>query len=260
MGKFCSKDTFNRNDDGGEDRFLLPSEQALFSGCVKNPPYYEGGSEYGLTNAYNAVLSHLPRTKKSPHHIRPDAKLALIIVTDEAPQELKPGGHFMGQGGFLGYEDYKNYNCSLTESKQQELDKTLKPLVDLLSGKTEPGVAAMVHLIAGTCKNACNADMAHGYRELAIRHGGQFGDVCQQDLGPTLQVMINSIAAAASPRLLAHVPISSTLVVEAQGVRLNRSRNHGFIYDPPSNRLTFNGIRVRPGHSVVASYRRFLSN
>ena len=51
VGNFCSTVSTNTSDLGGADRFLLPSEQTIFSACIKNPPGYEGGSEYGMVNA-----------------------------------------------------------------------------------------------------------------------------------------------------------------------------------------------------------------
>ena len=257
LGKFCSFNTTNKSDDGGADRFLLPSEKTTFSACVKNPPYYEGGSEHGITNAYFAVKSHLPREMNNPSRIRTDAQLAVIIVTDEAPQELKPGGSFLGRGGFLSYQDYKNYTCKLSADKEKMLSTFLGPLMELFSGKKDPQAKAVVHLIGGVCLNKCNADMAHGYRELATDLGGQIGDVCQKNLGATLQVMINSIIASASPMLLDHFPISSTLRVAVQGVELKRSRSYGFQYNVTNNTLTFNAIQLNKGHSIVAAYRRF---
>ena len=38
---------------------LTPNEQSIFEACIQNPPYYEGGSEYGLAGAYEAVTEAL---------------------------------------------------------------------------------------------------------------------------------------------------------------------------------------------------------
>ncbi|MCK5796725.1 MAG: hypothetical protein KAI47_06060, partial [Deltaproteobacteria bacterium] len=88
VGHFCSKISTSAHDDGGTDRFLLPSEQAVFTACINNPPGYEGGSEYGLTNAAEAVKKHLPRAQNQPGKIRLGAKIVIIVATDEGPQEL----------------------------------------------------------------------------------------------------------------------------------------------------------------------------
>ena len=257
LGKFCSSISTDPADDGGEDRFLGPNEQATFSSCVKNPPYHELGAEFGLTHGYHAVLRHLPRAANHPAKIRPEAKLALIFVTDEAPHELKQGTSYGGKEGFLSYADYRSTGCHLDEKKQQTLEEFITPWTELFSGAESPEARATVHLIGGVCSNTCRAEMAYGYQELARRFGGQVGDVCQADLSPTLQVIVDSIVASASPRVLGQRPISSTLTVEVNGLRLPRSHQKGFAYNATSNALSFINVGVNKGNQVVASYRRF---
>jgi hypothetical protein len=253
LGKFCSDGHGAASDDGGEDRFLLPHEQDTFSACVKNPPYYEGGSEHGLSHGYHAVKRHLPRAPSSPNRVRTNAHLAVIYVTDETAQELKEGsGSFFGVNGFLSYQDYKKTSCQLTSAKQAQMEAFLKPLFELYTT-----AEAKIHLIGGTCQNSCNAEIAYGYRELVDGFSGQVGEVCQHDLSATLQVIIDTINASASPRTLKYIPISSTLAVEAQGLRLKRSRVQGYIYNASSNSLTFINVKMPKGAVVVASYRRF---
>jgi hypothetical protein len=247
VGKFCSKASTNTSDDGGQDRFLLPSEQTIFSACINNPPGYEGGSEYGLINGMEAVKKHLPRASGVPDKIRPEAKLVLIMVTDEVPEELG--------GGILAYSDFDK--CQLDAAKQAAVNNYLKPHLDLYQGATDPEAAAMYHLIGGVCNNSCSADVGHGYRELAQALGGQIGDVCQKDLGNTLQVIIDSIVGAASPVKLDYVPISASLAAAMDGVEIKRSRTNGFDYRSSSNSLAFINVKYKKGSEVVASYKRW---
>jgi hypothetical protein len=256
IGKFCSQISTNTSDDGGTDRFLLPSEQAIFSSCINNPPGYEMGSEYGLINGDEAVKKHLPRAANDPAKIRPEAKLVLIVATDEVPNETYDAP------ASLTYSDYSCYSgsackCQLDAAKQAGLNQLLKPYLDLLSGITDPEAAAMYHAIAGVCNNSCGADVAHGYRELAQALGGQIGDVCQKDLGNTLQVIIDSIVGAASPVKLDYVPISASLAVAMDGVEVQRSRNNGFDYRSSSNSLAFINVKYKKGSEVIASYKRW---
>ena len=259
LGRFCSKETTDPSDPGGTDRFLLPSEKDLFRACVKNPPYHEGGSEHGLTHGYFAVKRHLPRAVNRADRIREGAHLAIIFVTDETAQELKTGHELLGMQGFLAYTDYKKDHCTLDPVKRGQLETFIKPLRDLFNGAASAGVPTKVHVIGGTCANACNAEIAYGYKELATATGGQLGDVCQPALDATLNEIIKSITASASPRVLKYTPISSTLAVEAQGVQLPRSRTQGYIYSAANNSLTFINVKVAKGVVVVASYRRFLN-
>jgi hypothetical protein len=249
LGKLCSKISTNSSDDGGVDRFLLPSEQSVFSSCINNPPGYEGGSEYGLVNGDEAVKKHLPRAANDPAKIRPEAKLVLIVATDEVPNET------YDPPASLSYTDYSQ--CQLSSSKQTGLNSLLKPYLDLLSGITDPEAAAMYHAIAGVCNNSCGADIGHGYRELAQTLGGQIGDVCQKDLGNTLQVIIDTIVGAASPVKLQYVPISASLAVAMDGAEVLRSRNNGFDYRSSSNSLAFINVKYKKGSEVIASYKRW---
>jgi hypothetical protein len=246
VGKFCSKVSTNNQDDGGVDRFLLPSEQTIFSSCIKNPPGYEGGSEYGLVNAKEAVKKHLPRAATAPDKIRGDAKLVIIVATDEVPQSLS---------STLGYSSYDT--CTLDSALQTKVNTAVQPYLDLFTGATDPEAAAMFHVIGGVCNNSCGADIAHGYKELAQNLGGQIGDVCQKDLGNTLQVIIDSIVAGASPLKLEYVPISSSLAVAMDGTEIQRSRTNGFDYRSSANSLVFINVKYKKGSEVIASYKRW---
>ena len=267
-GKLCSTSSSDPGHNGGADRFLLHTEKATFMSCVKNPPYdfrlntLHGGKEYGLTNARAAVQRVLPRVAAAPSRARPDAELAVIIVTDEAPCELKnqPCQGKKGecdwacQDGFLQAADYDshiNKKCTLVG-----LDTTMQKAMAPYSFFFKT-VNATVHLIGGGCLSRCRANLMWGYEDLVAATKGQTGDVCQKNLGATLQHIVYGIAAAASPVKLAHTPISSTLVVELQTRRLSRSRHHGFMYNAASRSLTFNHVEYRLGHQAVAAYSRF---
>lgn len=258
MGKFCSRISQDQHDDGGDDRFLLPSEKAIFSSCVQNPPYYEGGSEWGLTNAYHAIVNHLPRQAASPSHVRADALLAVIIATDETPLELKPGGQFHGQAGFLSYDDYKGSTCALEPQKQQTLNTMISPFIKLVTGTDGAGGKAFVHLLGGVCNNICKAEASHGYNELVQATSGQVGDICQANLSATLQIIINSITAQASPQVLKHRPVSGSLALDLTTGPVKRSRVAGFMYNVASNSITWNGLKVQSGQMIRVAYRRFI--
>ena len=246
IGKFCSKISTNTSDMGGTDRFLLPSEQTTFSSCIKNPPGYEGGSEYGLLNAEQAVKLHLPRAASTPGKIRPGAALAIIVATDEFPNSLS---------SIIGYSSATV--CTLDSKTQTSLDTALTKYLNLFSGVTDPEAKASFHLIGGVCKNSCGAQMGHGYRELAQKLGGQTVDVCQKNLGNSLQVIIDAIIGQASPIKLDHTPISASLSAALNGVVIKRSRTNGFDYRSATNTLALINIKYKKGSVVITSYRRW---
>jgi hypothetical protein len=263
VGKLCSStyafDTSGKlvnaadaNDLGGSDRFLLPTEQTIFESCVMNPPAYEGGSEYGLVNAYQAVVKHLPRKAGDPTKIRPGATLVIVVVTDELPQSLTDKDPF----GMIF--DYKA--CTVTAAKKQQiLDVFYKTDMDLYKGVTMNGEgAAVMHVIGGVCNNTCGADIAHGYLEISQALGGISADVCQANLGASLQLMIDAIVGAASPAILEYVPISASLAVALGKSELKRSRSVGFDYSAKQNSIIFFNLTIKKGDQVVASYRRWV--
>ena len=249
-GAFCSTISTNASDPGGVDRFLMPNEQTIFAACALNPPGYEGGSEYGLKNARLAVTNHLPRKAGDPSKIRPNATLVVIHATDEAPQSWKNAG-----GGYSYYT-----TCTLPAAMQTTTDAFVAPDIALFTGKDPTwGAAAKatVHMIGGVCNNSCGAEIGHGYKETVKATSGLAADVCQQNLGASLQIIIDSITGLASPAKLEYVPISASLAVAIGQQQLTRSRTSGFDYSPSTNTLIFIGVPFPKGSQVIASYRRF---
>ncbi len=244
LGKFCSKISSNTSDDGGTDRFLLPSEQNIFSSCIKNPPCYEGGSEYSLINARDAVKRHLPRATNDASKIRKNATLVIIVATDEIANELS---------GILGYSSKP---CPLTAAVQTQLDTALQPYLNLFTGITDPEAVSMYHIIGHVCGSA-TSQVNHGHITLAKKLGGQAASIQQKNLGNTLQVIIDAIVGKASPVVLDYVPISSSLAVAMDATEIKRSRTNGFDYRTNANSLVFINVKYKKGSEVIASYKRW---
>jgi hypothetical protein len=256
-GKLCSKISQNPKDDGGEDRFLLPGEQQTFLSCVRNPPFEEAGTEYGLAAIWEVLERHLPRAAAEPGRVRVGAKLAIVLVTDEAPQEIKLGGVYNERYGFIKPGEFAPSQCTLDGEDTAQLASYIQPWLDLLEGKVDPEATATVHLIGGGCGNSCKAEVPHGYRELVARTGGLQADICQGNLGQTLQLIVDSIVAAASPRTLVQRPVSASLRVAANGLELPRSKRKGYHYSAATNSLSFFHVKLTPGTELVVSYSRF---
>ncbi|MBW2731958.1 MAG: hypothetical protein JRH20_06160 [Deltaproteobacteria bacterium] len=250
VGHFCSVASDDSYHDGGDDRFLLPNEQHIFEACIENPPGYEGYDEWGLLNAKEAVLRHLPRAPNAPNRIRDNAKAVVIVVTDEQPSSLS---NLIDYGA--------NRKCPLPADNKQDIAAAIRPMIELFKGSQNPQAAATMHVIGGICNSACldesSRSIAHGYMEVAQALGGQVGDVCQKDLGSTLQSIIDSIIGSASPVKLEYVPIASSVTVAMDGMMVERSRTHGFDYRAETNSLAFISVNYQKGSEVVASYKRW---
>ena len=247
VGRFCSRASSSSTDLGGEDRFLLPTEQSIFAACVKNPPGYEGANEFGLVNAAAAVTQHLPRAANAPSRVRPDASLELIVITDEIPNSLLK---------LLNTSDHKA--CALPGATQTKVNQLLAPYRKLLSGSGDPEARARLHVIGGVCNNSCGASVAHGYAQLAQQLGGKIADVCQEDLHGTMQQIIDSIVGQASPVVLDEVPVSASLAVALDNTPLARSRAKGFDYRADGNSLVLINTKYSKGSQVVVSYGKWV--
>jgi len=244
LGKFCSKISSNTSDDGGTDRFLLPTEQNIFSSCIKNPPCYEGGSEYSLVNARDAVKRHLPRASNDPLKIRTQATLVIIVATDEIANSLSGVG-------------FSSSGCPLSAAIQTKLDTALQSYLNLFTGVTDPEGVSMYHIIGNVCGGTSTYGINHGHMTLAKKLGGQSASIKQKNLGNTLQVIIDAIVGKASPVVLDYVPISSSLAVAMDAVEIKRSRTNGFDYRTNANSLVFINVKYKKGSEVIASYKRW---
>lgn len=120
---------------------------------------------------------------------------------------------------------------------------------------------AQLHVIGGICGGSCSADVAHGYRDLAHKQGGENADVCQPNLDNSLKVIIDDIVSRASPIVLDYSPISSTLAVAVESTSsltvIPRDRALGFDYHASANTLVLNGIKYKKGTEIIAAYRRW---
>ncbi len=270
LGKFCSAISTDKEHKGGDDRFLLPTEQSIFESCIRNPPYLDTASEFGLANAWEAVTRHLPRAPGSDGDltkIRKEATLVIILVTDEAPQEMKTWSGWNGKVGFLDSLFSPDIDINVcTSPKQAQINAFVADWITLYQGKNPTRGAeaeAIVHLIGGVCKHSCGGyligpEYPWGYQEITQATGGQMADICQQNLGTTLQLIIDSIAGASSKTVLQYIPISASLAVAINTDQIPRSRVQGFDYITASNSLVFSGLSFSTGDQMVASYRRWV--
>jgi hypothetical protein len=245
LGVFATRDA-----DDSNERWIGPGEPDVFAAAINDPSgpaTGDGGSENGLMQIKAAIEAHTPRDASNELTVRPGAKLALMVVTDEKPQEFKDGD-ILDSG-----------NNEPTPEQHDSMMIALTPYMEAVNGED-----AVMHLIAeplpfGDTCSATGAEHAYGYYELATESGGQIGDICSINLGSTLDVMLDAIVGDASPISLAYVPISSSITVERDLVPIPRSREYGWDYRSSSNSIVFYGMPVDPAHpaSVKIGYRRW---
>lgn len=237
-----------RQAGGTGDRWLLPSEQMAFQAAINDPSgpdAADGGSEHGLTQSLNALTRHLPRNNADPQMIREDAKVVIIVVTDEKAEEIKDAG-IMGEG-----------NNQPTAAQQAQIDALVAPYITQFDANE-----VTVHLIGEPLpfsSPACGTEHTYGYYEVVNATGGQMGDICQADLGATLDTLIEDIISGSSPLTLAKVPISASVSVSRDTVPLTRSRQTGFDYRGATNAISFYNQLFSPAMpaEITISYRRW---
>ena len=238
----------SRQAGGTGDRWLLPSEQAEFEANIldpSGPDPADGSAEHGVTQARNALLRHLPRDNADPQKIREGAAVVLIFVTDEKADEVET---ILPEG-----------NIEPSAAQQAQIDALLAPFLAELDANQ-----VKVHLIAeplpfsATCSGG-GAEHAYGYYELVAATGGQLGSICQLDLAPTIDALLEDIIAGASPLGLSFVPISASISVSKSGTPLARSRQDGFDYRGSTNSVSFFNQLFSPAtpSEIVVSYRRW---
>lgn len=248
----CCTDT---NQTG--DQWLGAGQSQQFLNCIQDPAgsqTADGGYEYGLTQAQDAIDTHLPRNASDPHAIRPEAKLVVIFVTDEPSQEFKDDS-----------------SCPVSDFGTDwgaGCDTLVTQWVSYFTGAERDAISHGVLVPGSTPDCSSQGDWSRGYEEIINQLGGTTGSICQSDLTATMALIIQDIVGSASPVILAHTPISVSLAVAKEDktsqpstyLALPRSRNLGFDYRASSNTIVFIGQDFSdPPYEVVVSYRRWVT-
>jgi hypothetical protein len=236
---------------GTGDRWLLAGDADAFAAALRDPSGPDAAApagQYGLTQALAAVARHLPRSATDAQRIRPGAALVVVLVTGDKPQEIEDGTS-LGDG-----------NRSPTLAQEAQIATVLAPY---LTGLAQEG--AQVHLLAEPLpfdEPACTGarEHAYGYYQLAETTGGVVGSICQEDLAPTVTLMLDAVAARLSPVTLPHRPITASLAVTRGDVLVPRSRSIGWSYGGGADTIVLLG---QPSDSsllgdVVVAYRRWV--
>jgi hypothetical protein len=243
-GKFST-----RVEGGTGDRWILPSEPGVFTIAINDPtgPDSTSHDESGLIGARTALSLHTPRNSDDPQMVRNGVKLVVIYVTDEASQEVEDAGIL---------SDFSN--ALPTPEQLSQISALVVPFVEELQNED-----AVAHLIGEPLPHSpapCSGgEHAYGYYEVVNALGGQIGSICQINLDPTLDAIIDSIVGDASPIRLRFVPLSASIAVTRDGRVVRRSRHTGWDYRSSANSVVFFNMPFDPAHpsDTIVSYRRW---
>lgn len=245
-GRFAS-----RAAGGTGDRWLLAGDADAFAAALRDPSGPDAAApagQYGLTQALAALARHLPRSATDAQRIRPDAALVVVLVTGDKPQEIEDAS---------GLADG---NRSPTAAEEAQIAALLAPYLTSLGQE-----GAQIHLLAEPLpfgEPACTVarEHAYGYYPLVETTGGVVGSICQEDLAPTVALMLDAVAARLSPVIMPHRPITASLAVTRGDVLVPRSRSIGWSYGGGADTIVLLG---QPSDStllgdVVVAYRRWV--
>ncbi|MBM4365102.1 MAG: choice-of-anchor D domain-containing protein [Deltaproteobacteria bacterium] len=184
-------------DDMGDESGLLAVEMAL-----TDP----------LLNGYNAGF------------LRPDARLAVIFLSDEPEQSAYDAQHYID---FL---------------------KTLK------SDPSRVLVASIVGDYTNGCANTCDdveqrAGAGDKYIDVTTAYDGVFGSICTCDLSPTLDEIGMKSTLFSRSFALSQVPSDSTEI----RVWIDGEETSAFVYDAENNAVVFDGAPLN-GSQIDLEY------
>ncbi|MCR9142788.1 MAG: VWA domain-containing protein [bacterium] len=226
------------------------------------------GTEAGIWQAEQALLAdsqYGPGNGSVPAagYPRPGAALAVIMVSDEGDQYYK---HHSGR---FNARNPDNLTFNTTDNVFLNNGYTVYGII----GLDETGAAGTCTGTVGKARASNNAYTPDdgrfngnvgykGYRDLARDTGGAVSSICSNNYGAFLTQLADRTAAAASPYTFDSMPISSSLNVYVNGVRIERTAAPaagvtGYLFDASSNRLNFTGTQPPAGAQIFVSYLSF---
>lgn len=148
--------------------------------------------------------------------LREDASLSIAFISDERPA---------GGGGPSYY-------------------------VDLFRGLEESPEKVRLHAIAGDVPDGCpTAAPAPDYHQAAMRTGGTFHSICDTDLGPAFEAILDASFVPQTRFELTRVPVPETLVV-----RVDETVTEGWSLDEDDARIVTLDPPPGPGATVELTY------
>ncbi len=311
-----NNETFNCPDCAGKTGWI----ESPYCHFAANLPcdFSYHGHEFGLHMAawayekarmnpdFNAGLSTLPANRRlrklhPSQGASPDVPVVMVFLSDEEDRFMKTAGDdaadiclnqakshtdntVQGMAGIYndvrcGSINGKPLHSALADGSDERSCRQQR-LADYYNG-SDLTVFAIVGPKGTTCALPFDAEQGDGYISIAEATKGGYGSICDENLYPTVEEVIVSSLAVASPYRLQEVvnganiqPIASTIKVAVEScnsypgcesgraVRVTpRSREDGFDYDAQRNKLILYGSgRVKLNGAFTTSYRYWVDN
>ena len=163
-------------------------------------------------------------TMQNAGFLRQDARLAVIIVSDEEDQS---------DGSVNLYIDFFR-NIKGFANRQ---------LVT---------VSAIAGDVPGGCATAAEA---RRYRDAVVALGGQFESICSTSWSQMLQNIGLGVFTLRQAWTLSRPADPSSITVRVNGMVVSRSSMNGWTFDPASNTVNFHGSAIpAPGATIEIQY------
>lgn len=167
---------------------------------------------------------------------RPEAFLAIIIVSDE--------------------EDFSSASGAFTENPNTVY--SVQSYKDFLTDYTDGGANFSVNTISvdtDACKTKLSTDgfqrkISDRLPALAELTGGVKASLCE-NFGTSLDLISNNIIQLSSVFKLTREPVESTINISINGVKINVDPVNGYTYDPANLTITFHGTSVPAANASV---------
>jgi hypothetical protein len=195
-----------------------------------------GGSadERGLDASYAALTEPLI-SGANAGLVRPDANLAVIILSDE------------------------DDSSDITEANYSKWMEATKGFADKASLSAVVGAPATSIFDPGGCTNMTNNTSATAgttYVNVAATTGGIWGDICDLDFNLVVQYLAYAAAGLKTDFVLSETPSNiGRIRVEVDGVTVDYHGVYGWTWEAADNAVQFHGDSVPgPGATVEISY------
>ncbi|MBX9768590.1 MAG: hypothetical protein K2X47_15050 [Bdellovibrionales bacterium] len=171
---------------------------------------------------------------------RPDAYLAIIIVSDEDDFSANVSGSIA-----------ENYNSTQIHTVASYVD-----YLDQLVGASSKYSVSAIAVWDAACKAQSHASSRLGvrYGQIVDMTGGIKGSICS-NFAATLDALQNHLAELSTQFVLNRVPIVASIQVIVNGMPVLPSSTNGWTYDPALNSVFFHGTMIpAQGAEIIVNF------
>ncbi len=210
--------------------------------------------ERGLEGAYQALTGPKITTGWNSGFIRPDAYLAIIIVSDDDDsRDDTVSDHEVTDPGAPPVSFYVNFFRSIKGFRNTDLF-SLSAIVE------PPWTNGEMAGPSTSCIGTTDMGEWPGFRyiDAANQTGGAVESICVEDWSQTLQNLGLSVFGYKSRFFLSNAPVQGTIVVKVDGMVVQARAPNGQVrwtYDPSTNSVNFAPLAIpEPGSQIEITY------